>query len=186
MSAAYAAVAVFLATYALGCNRTATETPQAVGQKISLQSEAFASGQPIPAKYTTDGLNISPPLTWSGLPAGAKELALVVDDPDAPHGTWDHWLLYGVPPSQASLPEGLSAQRRGVKPQGMTEGTNSWGNGGYEGPQPPSGTHRYFFRLYALDANLNLPPGLKKDQLLSAIKGHIIGQGELMGTYQAK
>jgi len=151
---------------------------------IAVRSEAFEAGGPIPRRYSGQGEDISPPLRWSGVPAEARQLALTVEDPDAPGGTWDHWLLYNIPVVDG-LKEGLSSIKGGVHPAEMREGVNSRGAEGYQGPMPPPGApHRYLFRLYALDAELDLPPGLDKAALLKAIAGHVIGRGELTGTHQ--
>ncbi len=149
---------------------------------ITVKSSAFASGQPIPAKYTADGRDISPPLSWSGAPAGTEQFALIVDDPDAPKGTWIHWVVYGIPGDATSLPEGAGA--KGKPAAGLLEGRNSWGKPGWGGPSPPSGTHRYYFRVYALDAEVELKEGLTEAELTKAIEGHLLGTGELMGTYR--
>lgn len=144
---------------------------------FELTSVAFAAGEPIPAKYTCDGANVSPPLAWSDAPPGTQSLALIMDDPDAPAGTWDHWLLFNIPANVRNLPEQAGA------PVGSVDGKNGWGRTGYGGPCPPRGTHRYFFKLYALAAKLDLPAGANKSQLLRAMKTHILAQAELMGTY---
>lgn len=143
---------------------------------LTLTSEAFANGQSIPAKYSCVGKNISPALTWNDPPAGTKSFALIVDDPDAPMGTWVHWVLFNIPASTRSLPENADASA-------MSAGKNSSGNMRYDGPCPPSGTHRYFFKLYALDSTPGLSPGATKEQVLIAIGDHILAQGELMGTF---
>ena len=143
---------------------------------LTLTSEAFANGQSIPAKYSCVGKNISPTLAWDKPPAGTKSFALIVDDPDAPMGTWVHWVLFNIPPSTASLQENANSST-------MSAGKNSSGNTRYDGPCPPSGTHRYFFKLYALDSTLSLSPGATKEQVLKAMEGHILAQGELMGTF---
>jgi len=151
---------------------------------LNLTSSAFSSNSPIPSRYTCDGADISPALNWSGIPAGAKSLALIVDDPDAPDPaapkmTWVHWVLYNLPADT----EGLSEEVKSL-PEGTLEGVNDWKRTGYGGPCPPIGRHRYFFKLYALDCRL---PDLKrptKAQLEQAIQGHILDQVELMGTYQ--
>ncbi len=148
---------------------------------LSLTSNAFASGQNIPSKYSCLGREISPNLSWTNFPTGTKSFALIVDDPDAPMGTWVHWVMYNIPAATSSLPEAVPAA--GQLSDGSLQGKNSSGNLGYNGPCPPSGTHRYFFKLYALDATLNLSPGASKDQLLKAMEGHILAQGELMGTF---
>jgi Raf kinase inhibitor-like YbhB/YbcL family protein len=145
----------------------------ATTSSFRLTSTAFADGGAIPALYTCDGKERSPPLAWSGAPEGAASFALVVEDPDAPRGTWDHWLLWNVKVN--SLPEGSEG--------GGTSGTNSWGRTGYGGPCPPSGTHRYVFRLYALDTLLELPPRTSKAGLLAAMKGHVLSEARLVGTY---
>lgn len=155
--------------------------------RLKLTSTAFSKGQPIPQKYTGEGADVSPPLSWSGLPEGTQELALICDDPDAPRGTWVHWVVYSIPGTVAELPEGLGATAgREGELGGVVEGENSFGNTGYGGPMPPEahGKHRYFFKLYALESKLALEPGLDKQSLLRAMKGHVLGKGELMGTYE--
>jgi hypothetical protein len=147
---------------------------------LSITSTAFAHGQPIPPAYTCDGKGISPPLAWSGAPAGTESLALIMDDPDAPAGTFVHWVIYNIPSSAAGLPEAVSRDARLA--DGSLQGPGSAGRAGYTGPCPPSGTHRYFFKLYALDTVLNIS-GAGKDQLLEAMQGHVLAQGELMGTF---
>lgn len=142
---------------------------------MALTSPAFNDGKAIPSKFTCDGEDISPELDWFGTPEGTVSLALIMDDPDAPAGTWVHWVLYNMPMDLSGLREGMTGV--GV------DGTNSWNRTGYGGPCPPSGTHRYYFKLYALDVNLELGPGAKKGDLLAAMEGHILGQAELMGTY---
>ncbi len=155
--------------------------------KITIQSKAFEPGQQIPKKYSGEGQDISPPLTWAGVPKEAKELALICDDPDAPRPEpWVHWLIYGIPASVTSLPEGVSKEPRLKDPADAVQGKNSWNKPGYGGPMPPPGhgVHHYHFKLYALDAALKLEPGLTKDELLKKMKGHIIAEGELIGTYK--
>ncbi len=142
---------------------------------MALTSPAFNDGESIPVKYTCDGEDISPGLNWFGEPEDTVSLALIMDDPDAPSGTWVHWVLYNLPRDLPGLREGMT----GV----ALDGTNSWNRTGYGGPCPPSGTHRYFFKVYALDDKLDLDPGADKESLLSAMEGHILGQAELMGTY---
>ena len=146
-----------------------------------LSSPAFNSGQPIPKKYSCEGQDISPPLSWIDAPAPTKSFALIVDDPDAPMGIWVHWVIYNLPASCNNLPEAYpkSAQL----PDGSMQGNNSWPKLGYGGPCPPGGTHRYYFKLYALDTLLQIAPGATKEQLLSTMKEHILGTTELMGTY---
>lgn len=141
---------------------------------MQLTSTAFSEGESIPARYTCDGDDISPPLDLDGLPAGTQTLALVMDDPDAPRGVWDHWVAFDIAP-RTEIPEN-------VGPLGVG-GANSWGRTGYGGPCPPSGTHRYYFTVYAADAQLTLGPGATKADVLEALEGHIVAQATLMGTY---
>lgn len=150
---------------------------------LGLTSNTFAAGGMIPAKYTCDGENVSPPLSWSGVPANAKALALIADDPDAPGKTWVHWVAYDLPPTLTSLTENIaSATDLGG---GGKQGMNDFMKIGYGGPCPPSGTHRYYFKLYALDAKTSLAnPGATRDELLKAMAGHIVAQGQLMGKYR--
>jgi Raf kinase inhibitor-like YbhB/YbcL family protein len=153
---------------------------------LKLTSSAFAHGQPIPREYTCDGEDVSPPLAWSGLPQGTRSLALIVDDPDAPDPaapklTWVHWILYDLPPSASSLPRGVSAAQL---PPGTREGRNDWKRTGYGGPCPPIGRHRYFHKLYALDAQLPNLGTPAKAALEQAMAGHVLASAELMGTYQ--
>ena len=148
---------------------------------FELTSTAFAPGEPIPPKYTCDGQDISPPLQWSDPPQGTQNLALICDDPDAPVGTWVHWVLYNLPAQARSLPEAVPSQAE--LSDGSRHGKNGWGRLDYGGPCPPSGTHRYFFKLYALDTVLDLEAGADKKQVLQAMEGHILAQAELMGVY---
>jgi Raf kinase inhibitor-like YbhB/YbcL family protein len=145
---------------------------------FTLTSERFAEGQPIPEKYSCKGENVSPALAWSSAPKGVKTFALVMDDPDAPGGTWTHWVLYNIPAGTSSLPEAMPATGDTGEP-----GINSAGNTYYAGPCPPSGTHRYFFKLYALDTALDFSASPKSADLTAAMQGHILGQAELMGTF---
>jgi Raf kinase inhibitor-like YbhB/YbcL family protein len=155
---------------------------------LTLSSPAFAPGAAIPAIYTCEGRDASPPLEWRGIPSGTKSLALIVDDPDAPDPrapkmTWVHWVLTNLPPGTDGLPEGVAP---GALPPGTIEGVNDWKRTGYGGPCPPVGRHRYFHKLYALDIALD---GLKrptKAQVEAAMKGHVLGQAELIGTYEKK
>jgi Raf kinase inhibitor-like YbhB/YbcL family protein len=154
---------------------------------LTIQSPAFANNAVIPKRFTGDGEDVSPQLTWSGVPANAKELALIMDDPDAPTPEpWVHWVIYKIPVSPTGLPENVAKTAKLTTPAGALQGKNSWGKESYGGPAPPRGhgTHHYHFKLYALDAALNVSSGLTKAQLLSAMKGHIVAQGELVGTYQ--
>lgn len=153
---------------------------------MSLASSAFAEGASIPEQYTCQGKNISPPLKWSGVPSQVKSLALIVDDPDAPAGTWVHWLLFDLAPSTSELPEDFAAKGNMTAEMGK-QGMNDFKRSGYGGPCPPVGKpHRYFFKLYALDTALQLKPGATKKDVERAMEKHIIGQGQLMGTYKRK
>ncbi|MCH7786195.1 MAG: YbhB/YbcL family Raf kinase inhibitor-like protein [Chloroflexi bacterium] len=159
------------------------EKEQAVsGLSIELTSSAFTDGEDIPAKYTCDGEDVSPSLEWSNLPQGTKSIALIVDDPDAPGRGFVHWVLYAISPDAGGLPEGVPAGE--VTPQGARHGTNGFGRTGYDGPCPPSGSHRYFFKVYALDSELEEVAGADKGDLLQAMEGRILAQGQLMGRYQ--
>ena len=151
--------------------------------KIQLTTTAFSQGQPIPSRYAYDREDLSPALQWSGIPAAAKSLALICDDPDAPKGTWVHWVLYDLPAATAGLSEGVPKSPELAS--GAMQGLNDYKKIGYGGPCPPPGKpHRYFFKLYALDTKLDLKSGLTKKDILKAMDGHVIGEGELMGTYQ--
>ena len=143
---------------------------------MKLSSPAFQHNGAIPSEFTCDGSGVSPPLTISDVPKNTKSLVLISDDPDAPVGTWDHWVSFNIPPSTTQIP-------KGTEPKGVA-GKNSWGKEGYGGPCPPSGTHRYLFKLYALDIGLNLPPGSAKKDIEIAMKGHIIEKTELTGLYK--
>ena len=147
-----------------------------------IASPAFTEGSMLPAKYTCDGQDISPPLEWKNVPAGTKSLAMIHDDPDAPMGTWVHWVAYNIPPNITKLDENVKPEK--VFKNGMRQGNNDWPKIGYGGPCPPSGTHRYYFKLYALDTMLDLRPGATKAQVLQAIKGHILAEAQLMGKYR--
>jgi Raf kinase inhibitor-like YbhB/YbcL family protein len=148
---------------------------------MQVTSNAFHEGGTIPQKYTADGKDVSPPLKWSGAPAGTKSFALICDDPDAPRGTWMHWLVYNLPADHTELAEAIPTHD--TLPNGAHQGKNSFNKIGYGGPSPPEGTHRYFFKIYALDAQLNLPAGANKQQLEKAMEGHVLARGELMGKY---
>ncbi len=154
---------------------------------IQVTSPAFEHGKPIPRKYTGEGEDISPPLGWSGLPKGTKELVLICDDPDAPRPEpWVHWVIYNIPADVEGLPEAVPTTPRLENPPGALQGVNSWPKSGYGGPMPPRGhgVHHYHFKLYALDADLDWQPGLDKQAVLEKIEGHVLAQGELIGTYQ--
>ncbi len=148
---------------------------------FALQTKSFSAGGEIPRKYTCVGKDVSPELSWSEPPAGTQSLALVVDDPDAPSGTFTHWLLYDLPPSTRQLAEGAS---QGELP-GARQGRNDFGNNGYGGPCPPPGKpHRYYFKLYALDKQLGLKSGANRQQLEQAVQTHILAHAEVTGTFR--
>jgi Raf kinase inhibitor-like YbhB/YbcL family protein len=153
---------------------------------MNITSQSFKHKEDIPARYTCDGPNVSPPLEWSGVPSGTKSLALIVDDPDAPdpdapRTTWVHWLLYNLPPDFNGLPEDSKAERL---PPRTKQGLNDWQRTGYQGPCPPKGKHRYFFKLYALDVLLAETGHPAKAALERAMRNHVIGHAELVGLYQ--
>jgi Raf kinase inhibitor-like YbhB/YbcL family protein len=153
---------------------------------LTLISSAFSPNSSVPIRYTCDGEDLSPDLSWSGVPASAKSLALIVDDPDAPDPaapkmTWVHWVLYNIPAKNGELPEAVASDSL---PQGTMQGTNDWNRVGYGGPCPPTGRHRYFFKLYALDSELPDLEKPTKGQLEQAMQGHIVEKAELIGTYQ--
>jgi len=150
-------------------------------EKITITSAAFEEEGILPKKYTCDGADISPPLTWDNLPEATKSLSLISDDPDAPAGTWVHWVMYNLSPSIRELPENIPPEKR--LENGAQQGTNDFRTIGYGGPCPPNGTHRYFFKLYALDTVLDRNPGMTKAELLKAMEGHILASGHLMGKY---
>jgi Raf kinase inhibitor-like YbhB/YbcL family protein len=149
---------------------------------ITITSSAFKEGGMIPAKYTCDGQNISPPLKWQQVPQDVKSFALISDDPDAPIGIWIHWVLWNIPAEANGLPENIPPTKE--LPDGSKQGITSTRTNGYHGPCPPSGTHRYYFKIYALDTMLDLPQTSAKQDLLEAMKGHILAEGSLMGKYQ--
>ncbi len=148
---------------------------------ITLTSTAFHDGELIPKKFTCDGENISPALKWLSFPSQTKTFALIADDPDAPMGTWVHWVIFNIPDSVSELPENILPDK--IVAGGIKQGKNDFSDIGYGGPCPPSGTHRYFFKIYALDAALNLDAACTKKDLLDAMEGHILAQGQLMGRY---
>jgi len=148
---------------------------------MHLYSPEFLTGTFIPFKYTCDGENYSPPLTWQDPPAGTQSFALIVDDPDAPHGMFTHWVFYNLPADLRQLPEKVPHQD--ALPDGSRQGKNDFEQVGFGGPCPPNGTHRYFFKLHALDQLLDLAPGASKEEVLQAMRGHVLGAAELMGLY---
>jgi Raf kinase inhibitor-like YbhB/YbcL family protein len=154
--------------------------------RMIITSKAFAANQPIPRIHTGDGQDQSPELAWSGVPSEAVELALICDDPDAPRPEpWVHWVIYKIPVSAAGLKANIEAASAPKEPAGALQGKNSWNTIGYRGPMPPPGhgPHHYRFRLYALDTRLSLPAARTKDQLAAAMKGHILAEAEIVGTY---
>jgi Raf kinase inhibitor-like YbhB/YbcL family protein len=159
-----------------------TSTPQSTAPVFKLISSAFKDGDPIPRQYTCSGVNVSPPLEWSDVPKTAKTLAIIADDPDAPAGTWVHWVVYNLPADTMGIVENLP-QDENLKGGGF-QGKNDFEKIGYGGPCPPSGTHRYYFRIYALDGDLPLKAGVTKTDVEKAMDGHILGQTQLMGTYK--
>jgi Raf kinase inhibitor-like YbhB/YbcL family protein len=148
------------------------------GARMKITSSAFQEGANIPSKFTCDGSDTNPPLQIADVPSGAKSLALIVDDPDAPSGLFTHWMVWNIAPQGGTISEGST-------PKGV-QGTSDFGKSGYGGPCPPSGAHRYYFKVFALDRELDLPSGAKRGQLDAAMKGHIVAQGELMGRYSRK
>lgn len=151
---------------------------------FELSSPAFAHGGPIPRAHTCDGADLSPPLVWTDAPDNVQEFALIVDDPDAPGGTFVHWVLYRVPGTVTALPSGIPPEPETTRPVATRQGVNGFRTAGYRGPCPPKGpAHRYFFRLYALDAALAVLPGATREVLLDALKGHVIATAELLGKY---
>lgn len=149
---------------------------------IRLTCAAFDAGSPIPLEYTADGRDVSPPLKWGDVPAGTKCLALICEDPDAPRGVWSHWVAWNLPAESRELSDNVP--KVAELANGTRQGTNDFGKVGYNGPSPPPGMpHRYFFLLFALDAVLDLKPGADREQLMLAMQGHVLGRGEVVGTY---
>jgi len=149
---------------------------------FEISSPAFAKGEAIPSDFSCDGRDVSPALTWTEPPAGTQSFALIMDDPDAPMGTWVHWVIFNIPASTRNLTEGTPTDPQ--LSDGSLQGKTSAGSSGYHGPCPPSGTHRYFFKLYALDTVLSLSSKADKKELLAAMEGHILANAELMGTFK--
>jgi Raf kinase inhibitor-like YbhB/YbcL family protein len=158
-----------------------------MANKFTLQSDAFPSEDPVPERYTCDGENLSPPLAWNGPPEGTRSLALLMDDPDAPRGAFVHWVLFNLPPTPAFLPPGLDVEKvYGTEGSVPVEGVNDFGYLGYGGPCPPPGhgVHHYHLRLYALNAPLDLGTGATRRQVNDAMAGHVLGEADLVGTYE--
>jgi len=181
---AYAAAVLTAAALAFGMSAPvgATAAPGGFAMTFALTSKAFDHGGTIPKRFTCDGLDVSPALSWNEPPPGTKSLALISDDPDAPVGTWVHWVAFDIPAGTRELPEGVA--KTADLPGGGKQGRTDFGRIGYGGPCPPPGKpHRYYFKLYALDTQLNLKPGSTKAGVESAMKGHILAQAELLGRY---
>jgi len=149
---------------------------------MEIRSSEFKEGSSIPSKYTCDNIDVSPPLEWSQVSAGVKTFALICDDPDAPGATWVHWVIFNIPGSLRELKENIQATE--TLQNGAKQGKNDFGKIGYGGPCPPGGTHRYYFKLYALDRDLDSKPGITKKDLLKSIEGHILDEVHLMGRYR--
>ncbi len=147
-----------------------------------VKSSVFSEGAIMRAKYTCDGEDVSPPLTWSGAPGETQSFTLICDDPDAPAGTWVHWVFYDIPGSVSELPENVPGQKN--PKTGGAQGVNDFRKIGYGGPCPPGGTHRYYFKLYALDKEIGMAPGASKQQVSAAMKGHVLAEAQLMGRYR--
>lgn len=183
---------VWLAFCLTACDRggkgpAASETDllRDVPLTIEVRSDAFREGETVPQRHTEDGRNVSPPLAWSNIPPGTREFALICDDPDAPGGTWIHWVLYRIPAGTKSLPENVPPDPRLREPAEALQGRNSWDRVGYGGPAPPPGKpHHYRFTLYALDAELPDKPGLTAAELKQKMQGHILAAGRLTAIYQ--
>jgi len=172
-----------LGMLAAGCAPQEPTLPEEGKMTLSLSSPVFGEGEKIPIKYTCDGQDISPPLVWGEPPSGTRAFALIVDDPDAPGGVFTHWVLFNLPRDSRELPEAAPAQDRLTS--GALQGRNDFGRIGYSGPCPPAGrAHRYRFNLYALDQPLDLKAGASRKQVLDAMRGHILAQGQLTGIYQ--
>jgi Raf kinase inhibitor-like YbhB/YbcL family protein len=175
---------IFSDSYAANLFKPQIQKGDKTMEQLKLESTEFKEGEMIPARFTCDGENVSPRLRWSNVPAGTKSLALVAEDPDASSGSWVHWVMFNIPAEVTELAEKIPSVK--TLPNGSVSGANDFRKFGYGGPCPPSGTHRYFFRIYALDTTLSLEPGASKKQVLDAIRGHILSQGELMGKYRRK
>jgi Raf kinase inhibitor-like YbhB/YbcL family protein len=181
MKASVCIIAILLSV----CACTHGEGKETTVAQLTLTSPNFRNNQPIPAKNSLDGGDVSPLLKWEGAPPGTKSFALICDDPDAPGGTWIHWVIYGIAGNASGLPENIAKTETIAALGGVKQGVNSYGSIGYGGPQPPRGhgVHHYHFQLYALDAELNLAPRVTRQQLDAAMKGHIIAEADLVGTF---
>jgi Raf kinase inhibitor-like YbhB/YbcL family protein len=178
----YAAILLLLPSSGMQSAFSFPAHPQAQSADLSISSPSFSNGGEIPKKFTCSGPDVSPQLSWTEPPAGTKTFALLVDDPDAPAGTWNHWAIWNLPASARSLPEGVGQSRR--LPDGSQQGLNDFRKTGYNGPCPPANKpHRYHFQLFALDTKVSLNPDAGKPELEAAMKGHILAQAEWMGTF---
>lgn len=148
---------------------------------IKITSTAFKEGKPIPARYSCDDRDISPPLDWDDLPENTESISLILEDPDAPRGLFTHWIIFNLPGDTKNLPEHVKGEE--LMDNGGKQGFNDFGRVGYGGPCPPGGTHRYYFKIYALNVKLDLPPFIGRDELLDAMEGHVLDRGQLMGVY---
>jgi Raf kinase inhibitor-like YbhB/YbcL family protein len=177
---------LFIATplFSVGGPSMAEQEHATVENQLSLTSPAFKHGKSIPSMYSCDGEDVSPPLKWSEPPKGTVSFGLLVDDPDAPGRTWVHWVMFNIPPEKRELKENV--EKKSQLPNGTRQGLNDFGRSGYGGPCPPGSTHRYFFRLYALDDKFQLSHHATKSDVMKAMDGHILGTGELMGTYSRR
>lgn len=180
-----AVITVLLAAW--GCE--ARDSVQAEGKgeatvTLNVTSPAFEDGAKIPPKYTADGANVSPPLNWQEIPEGAQSIVIIADDPDAPMGTWVHWLIWNIPAGEAGIRENVPSAE--ALANGAVQGTTSFNRVGYGGPAPPSGTHRYYFKVYAIDKQLDLAPEARKADVEKAMQGHILAQGQMMGRYSKR
>jgi Raf kinase inhibitor-like YbhB/YbcL family protein len=184
----FACIALLFGGIVTACSRPDNATlskDRRVPVTITIRSSAFADGQPIPSKYTCDGEDVSPPLSWDNAPEESKSLVLICDDPDAPGRTWEHWVLYDLAATTRELPEAVPAKE--IVLDGAKQGRNDFKQIGYRGPcPPPGGAHRYYFKMYALDVELNQEAGATKSEVEEAMKGHILAEGKLMGTYKRK
>ena len=173
-------VSLFMIFCEIGMQTVFSER-ESYAMELDIKSSAFGEGELIPEKYTCDGDDVSPPLSWTQPPNEAKSMVLICDDPDAPMGTWVHWVLFGLSPETLELPEGVTSDKEVLG--GAKHGLNDFRKYGYGGPCPPGGTHRYFFKLYAVDTQIDLNAGATKKEVLNAIKGHILEEAQLMGRY---
>jgi len=178
----YPLIALILFCYCQRENQSHSKTEGEKKMDIKLRSTAFEEGGMIPEQYTCDSKDISPPLAWESVPDSTKSIALICDDPDAPMGTWVHWVLFNLPANIKELTENIPPQE--ILANGAKQGTNDFRNIGYGGPCPPGGTHRYYFKIYALDTVLTLEASATKTKLLKAMEGHILAEGRLMGKYK--